>query len=140
MSATEEHMENYCRFNRGALILLGACLAWPFVALLLMWIFPDGVQTCGSIRWFNKPCPMCGLTRGFLQFLRGDFAGATGFNPLTVPLSIFLFVEIVARSVLSIRSIAHALPESVPELDRLLHIGLACAYVIYALRFYAVAW
>lgn len=46
--------------------------------------------TCPSVIIFGYPCPGCGLTRGMLHLLKGDFAGAWNDNP-----SIFLICACV---------------------------------------------
>jgi hypothetical protein len=42
--------------------------------------------TCCMMRLlFGLPCPLCGMTRGVSQCMRGRFVEATAFHPLAVP-------------------------------------------------------
>lgn len=37
---------------------------------------------CPIYRWFSVQCPLCGTTRAWICFLRGDIAKALRYNPL----------------------------------------------------------
>jgi hypothetical protein len=39
------------------------------------------VPLCQFYKWFQKPCPGCGLTRAFLSISHGEFARAHALNP-----------------------------------------------------------
>jgi Protein of unknown function (DUF2752) len=76
----------------GQLFLVAALMA-----LLLRWRVP----LCPLAFWFHLPCPGCGMTRASLCMLRGDFATAMRFHPL----SPVLFP--VATAVLAANSFAY---------------------------------
>ena len=138
--STGNSTEAYRKRNRFILIALLACLAWPFAVWLLTSLFPYALQTCSSLRFFNRPCPMCGLTRGFLDLVRGNPAGAHAYNPLTLPLSILLMLEIIFRASISSKSKAQRLPTSLPRIDARIHILLVVVYLVYSVIFLLRTW
>jgi hypothetical protein len=139
MHASDESIR-YRNLNRFLLYAMLACLAWPFAVWALMHIFPQALQTCSSIRFFNRPCPMCGLTRGFLELVQGNLSAALAFNPLTPLLSLLLFVEIALRAALSTDALASAAPGPLPRLDAKIHMMLGLAYLVYGLVFIIRTW
>lgn len=40
----------------------------------------------------GRPCPTCGITRGAVALLQGDFVGAYAANPLLYPLLLLLLL------------------------------------------------
>lgn len=63
--------------------------------MLAPWLIPEGVLLavagkCRSAHHEAKPCPLCGMTRGFLSIARGEWAEAAGRNPASVPLYLSL--------------------------------------------------
>ena len=83
---------------------------------------------------------MCGLTRGFLDLVRGNLAGAHADSPLALPLSILLMLEIVFRATISSKSKAQLLPTSLPRIDARIHILLAVVYLVYSVIFLLRTW
>ena len=54
------------------------------------WVFPE---ICIAKRYFQTPCPACGLTRSFISILHGRWSDAFGFHSVG-PL---VFVAIVLQ-------------------------------------------
>lgn len=75
---------------REQLTLLHLCLA-PLVAAAVLQVQGDRVvvplvdialpTVCWSRRWFDVACPGCGLTRGLVSAMHGDFPTAWQYNP-----------------------------------------------------------
>jgi len=71
-------------------------LAWLAASALLApvvlapWVLPEEVvleaaARCRSQHRNGQPCPLCGMTRGFLSIARGDWSQAERWNPASVP-------------------------------------------------------
>jgi hypothetical protein len=84
--------------------------------------------TCVVRLVLHLPCPACGLTRAGLRFLHGDLRGATGFQPLALPL--------IALFLLSI-ALAPALGDAAWRRFTAVALGLAGGglVLVWALRF-----
>ncbi|HTQ48935.1 MAG TPA: DUF2752 domain-containing protein [Polyangiaceae bacterium] len=51
-------------------------------------------STC-ALKWtLHVPCPLCGMTRACLALVGGDFARASAFQPLVVPLAVLGVVAV----------------------------------------------
>ena len=137
---TTEHARAYQGLNRLLLCLLTGILLVPPAMLWLQSLMPDPVQTCGSIRWFDRPCPMCGLTRGFLSLLNGNVAMARDYNLLTVPLTILLTMEIVYRVLLSTSRFAPYVSGRMIRIDAGVHVSLGLIYLAYSITFVMRHW
>lgn len=71
-----------------------------FGALCAVTIFVSE-PLCPVKRWLGIRCPGCGLTRGFVAILRGNFVEAVRYHVLSLP----LFVGAVGYTVCSISDI-----------------------------------
>jgi hypothetical protein len=75
------------------------------IILIVTFILPADsidaiVPKCESKIKFNKPCPLCGMTTGFLDISRGQFKEASMANGFGIYLfSIFVSNEIVMVAV-----------------------------------------
>ena len=77
------------RVSRAALAGLALALACGFLAAA--WLQPDpqgfgthrqfGLPGCSFRMLFGKPCPGCGMTTCFANFVRGDWNAAARANP-----------------------------------------------------------
>ena len=56
---------------------------------------------CPVMRWLGVRCPGCGLTRGFISILRGDFEKAASDHVLSIP----LFVGAVGYGVCAVSDV-----------------------------------
>jgi hypothetical protein len=93
---------------RDYLTSLLLCLA-PLVAGTVLQIDDERVvvpliefalpTTCWSRRWFDVACPGCGLTRGMVAAMHGDFAAAWAHNPAVFAVIATLVYQIGFRSV-----------------------------------------
>jgi hypothetical protein len=66
-------------------------------ALLALIPYP----TCIVRLAVGQPCPACGLTRAGLSLLKLDFAAATHWHPLAVPLTLVAAASVVAALALN---------------------------------------
>lgn len=95
-------------FMREQTALLLLCLA-PLVAAALLRVDGERVvvpvvdialpTVCWSRRWFDVACPGCGLTRGLVSGLHGDFAAAWRFNPAVFAAIAALAYQVAFRGV-----------------------------------------
>jgi Protein of unknown function (DUF2752) len=68
--------------------------AGPVLAIAaLLALIPH--PTCIVRLTVGQPCPACGLTRAGLSLLRLDFAAATHFHPLALPLALATVAAVV---------------------------------------------
>ena len=71
------------------------------VISLMILIRIAGGSGCLIKSVFGIPCPACGMTRAWLSFCRGDFAGAFMFHPLfllpAIIVVLFIFIPRVRR-------------------------------------------
>lgn len=87
-----------------------AMLALPLAISFL--VTPEDIESgrivlsppCAFRRVFGRPCPTCGLTRGFAALSHGRLALATQYNPLTVPVYGAFWLGSIAALVLGARS------------------------------------
>lgn len=127
---------SYRNINRAVLGVVLYCMAQPVVLPLLGRVLPNALTTCGSVRLFGHPCPMCGLTRGLGEQIRGNCAAATQYNILTIPVLLLLLLETAYRTYASFAHFpANHLPK-VTRIDRLTHLTLLAAYIAYSIIFY----
>jgi hypothetical protein len=88
--------------------LLLLCLA-PLVAAAVLRIDAERVvvplfdfalpTVCWSRRWFDVACPGCGLTRGLVATMHGDFAAAWAQNPAVFVVMATLVYQVGFRGV-----------------------------------------
>jgi uncharacterized protein DUF2752 len=102
-------------FQRAQRLPLAAvvCVSLPLVGALLVsfLVTPDDIESgrvvlsppCTMRALFGRPCPSCGLTRGFAALSHGDIARATGYNPATVPLYILFWLGAILGVILILR-------------------------------------
>lgn len=96
---------NACRDH---LTLLLLCLA-PLVAAAALRVDGERVvipfvdvalpAVCWSRRWFDVACPGCGLTRGLVSGMHGDFVAAWRFNPAVFAAMAALAYQVAFRGV-----------------------------------------
>ncbi|MBN1557215.1 MAG: DUF2752 domain-containing protein [Lentisphaerae bacterium] len=118
-----------------AFALYGA--AQPLLLPLLHRVLPGALLTCASQRWFGRPCPLCGLTRGIGALLHGDPAAAHTWNPLSLPVAALLAAETLYRIAVLIATRRRDAPARLIRTDLRLHALLALAYLAYAAGFAA---
>jgi hypothetical protein len=97
---------------RDQLTLLLLCLA-PLVAAALLSVDGERVvvplidvalpTVCWSRRWFDISCPGCGLTRGLVSTMHGDFAAAWDYNPAVFAAIVVLVYQVGFRSVQTVQ-------------------------------------
>lgn len=81
---SEGRLARWNAADRTLVVLIGAGLL--FTIALGIWRdhggkFPER-SICVSVVVFGAECPGCGLTRGFVEMGRGEFAAARMLNPL----------------------------------------------------------
>ena len=103
--------------TRIVLALMASGLVLVFV--VAMYLNPDprgfgthqqlGLPACQFRQFTGLPCPHCGMTTSFSNFVRGEFVTAWQANPAGVPLAciclccvpVFYFVAVTGRWVLT---------------------------------------
>jgi hypothetical protein len=130
----------YRGLNRLLLCILIGFVLFPLAILWLQSLLPEMVSACGSMRWFNRPCPMCGLTRGFWSLLTGNAAMARGYNLLTIPLTVLLVVEILYRGLVSTPWFSQFVSARMIRIDGRIHLLLGLMYVAYSVVFVMRHW
>lgn len=93
---------------REQLTLLLLCLA-PLVVAAVLRVDGESVavpvvdialpSVCWSRRWFDVACPGCGLTRGLVSAMHGDFATAWQYNPAVFAAMAALAYQVAFRAV-----------------------------------------
>ena len=76
-----ERMKNHVMNARRADVIRVMLLCVSGIALMIL-IRIAGGSGCFIKSVFGVPCPACGMTRAWMSFVRGDFAGAFMFHPL----------------------------------------------------------
>jgi hypothetical protein len=125
----------YRNVNVAGLCLALFGLALPAIRPLLIGALPERWMECASPRWFGRPCPLCGLTRGVGALLSGDTRAASEWNPLAIPVLAWLAAEIVYRVAMLAVERRRPIPRVVMRADLALHAVLAAAYLAYAAGF-----
>jgi hypothetical protein len=91
----------------GALLALAQAAGWVDAGRVVG-ALPD---LCVFHRLTGWECPGCGMTRAFLRLLRGDWRGAWGFNPWSLPLlGLTLVAALLPRAALARALRSRALP------------------------------
>jgi len=139
-SLEQERVRSYVTLNRLLVLAFVLCLAWPFLVAALGACLKIDLFVCGSIRLFGRPCPMCGLTRGALAVVRGEFGQASAYNILTLPLSLLILVELLARGMIAAGTLRHDQLLRIIAVDRNVHTALFVLYLLYALVFVIRQW
>lgn len=133
--ADERAAERYRAFNRLALaVLCGTAFSVAVHMAVAAW--QGGGSVCFSLRWFERTCPMCGMTRSFQALAGGAFRDAVHLHPLGPAMALFLVLELAVRAVLAVRRLPTAWVAHVQRRDVQVHLALATAYVVYAVYFF----
>jgi len=74
------------------------------VILVLMPVtfFDHGQNMCISQLLFHQACPGCGMTRGIMHLVHGDFTGAAEYNKLSfvvLPVLLYLIFDDARRTI-----------------------------------------
>lgn len=115
----------YRNLNRWLLGCLLVGFAWWLVWTMDLIGLTSELRTCGSVRILGRECAFCGMTRAVASLLDGDLAGAHGFNPAVIPVSLLLILETVARVVLAAWLVPDTARAGVMRTDKAAHVALA---------------
>ena len=88
-------------------VILGLVLLMPLASPFIFTDFQikSISPECVSMRLYNKPCILCGMTRGFLEISRCNFDKATEFNAYSIWLySTFLINELLLVTVVGCKA------------------------------------
>jgi len=81
-------------------------IVWLIISCLLLVLFVvlytfDGqlilsyTPTCYSIKYYNKPCILCGMSRAFIKIANFQFAEAYALNKYSVCLYFSFFINLI---------------------------------------------
>ena len=112
------------------------CLALPLFMHRFGHLLPECWRTCASLRWFGRPCPLCGMTRGVFSAMHGDLATANSYNLFCLPALALALAEIVFRLFLLAKPPADAKLRLISAWDLRAHVLLGVGYAAYCLVFY----
>jgi len=129
--------QTYRWLNRVALGAVLYLLAQPLVFLKLGPFLPEWLTTCSSVRYFGRPCPLCGITRGLCALLHGRVGEASAYNILSLPVAALLGIELCYRLYASFGRLPERSPSFLARWDRRLHLALLAGFVAYSGWFYA---
>lgn len=127
--------EAYRGANLAALGVALYGLALPFLMPLFERWAPLLVPRCSAQVLFNKPCPLCGVTRGLGALARGEMGQAVAWNPLVVPIAAFLALELAFRATMLLSKRAQIYERRLARPDLTIHAALAAAYLAYSAAF-----
>ena len=107
-------MSSFERRHHASLGIAGLALLLP-LALALVTSFvvtPEDIEsgrvsltpTCAYRQLFGRPCPTCGLTRGFSALSHGRFDEASRYNFLSIPLYGIFWLGAAASAFVTARS------------------------------------
>ena len=93
MTATTLEFRNPQSLRIGAIGLVGAAVAWPFV--------PHPPIACPLRAATGIPCPLCGMTRACVAALHGHLGPSLAFNPGGIIVVLAAVVAIVRPQLLA---------------------------------------
>ena len=105
-------------------------LVQPLIMLKLSPWLPAWLTTCSSIRFFGRPCPLCGITRGIDALLHGRIEEAATCNMLSLPVLILLVMELFYRMFASFIPVPERVLPFIIRWDRRLHVALVAGYLV----------
>lgn len=92
-------------------------------------------ETCLFVRWFNTRCAGCGLTRGVIRTIQGDFHGGMRYHPAAVAVAGFVAFHFVFQGYWLVKNINP--PAAIRQAEV---ISFAVLFVWIACGRTAVAW
>ena len=79
------------RFSYGVI-----ALGWAYVLGLFSFLKASAIEFCLVKTILNIPCPSCGVSRGVMSLIKGDFQAGFLYNPLSyVVLGMMIFIPIL---------------------------------------------
>lgn len=110
------HSRFYTRFLQ---LRLGFIVLVPILLLFFPADFFDrGKSVCLSVMLFNKTCHACGLTRGIMHLVHGEFETAFAYNMgsfIVLPLLAFLWIKWGVDTYKILRVRLQAQPTQLPD-------------------------
>jgi len=124
----------YRNLNRAVLAVVCCALLVPLAGA---WFHPMfyWLPACPSVSLFDRPCPLCGLTRGLGCLFRRRVAAACAYNPLSIPVLALLLAEIVWRIPASLLTFPPRPLAIIRRLDAGVHAAFLAGYLGYAAGF-----
>ena len=132
----QKEMQAYRRTNMVVATISMFSILLPALILPFRLAAPQLFPTCYSILILNRPCPMCGLTRGIGSIVWGRFGEAVNYNPLSPVFFSCFLLQIILRSYLIFSPLNENYMISIRKYDARIHLLLLGAYLIYALFFH----
>lgn len=136
--APPDPARRYRDLNRALLAVLALVAGWAVARLALAPLLPEFLRACSSQLLFNRPCPLCGMTRALAALTLGHAADARALHPFAAPALVALLLELLLRAAGSTDAGARALHRA-RRADLLAHAALAVLYILYTALFYLSA-
>lgn len=127
--------QSYRNINRTLSFIMIYGLILPLIHRHLLKIAPCLFPECLSISLFRKPCPLCGLTRGIGELMRGNLTEACAYNILSLPVTVLLLMELIYRGYASFTKFNSRNLNQATRLDLRLHLIMLAVYLVYSLTF-----
>jgi len=122
------------------LIMLGLALYGLARPTLQLAVGKDGesvLPACPSLRLLNRPCPLCGVTRGLAAVMRGRPEESATWNVLSGPLFAVLILEVIGRTLIALGRPCPKTALWLARRDFIIHAALFAMLVAYTIAFNA---
>lgn len=127
--------QSYRNINRTLSFIMIYGLILPLIHRSLLKIVPCLFPECLSISLFRRPCPLCGLTRGIGELMRGNLTEACAYNILSLPATVLLLMELTYRVYASFAKFNSRNLNQAARLDVRLHLIMFAVYLVYSITF-----
>lgn len=116
---------------------------WVFVGVVCFIFIYSGIYSsnkehpvkCYYEQRFNKPCPTCGLSRGFSAMIRGKIKEVSNFNSNSIPVFCFFSIQLLLRLTINFLLIKFRKPQ---ELKIILTTDIIFTTLIFILAFHRI--
>ena len=98
-------MDNLKQYNFKQLIVFLTILFFVLLLPQYYHYLSNVYHFCIFKAIFSIDCPGCGVTRGIIALLNLNFIDALNYNPLSIAFIVFLFFEIITKTLSAIKKI-----------------------------------
>ncbi len=137
-SQTRDRGSGWAEYNIVNWVIFGLMLyllSLPFLSPLFEKCFPGVSGVCVYREFSGHTCPLCGMTRAVGAVLRGDFHRAVLLNPMSIFAVLFIFSEVIFRTVLLCLNLSRRSWSLLVHTDIFAHLLLAGIFICYIGKF-----